>query len=172
MEAGLGGFVKVVLTGAVVGGLGSVGFYGAGEAVEKLRGSVAGHADDKHTFPKPNRGQGFSKKGYFPKPGERTFEGYVEEWVPIDAELSLYTKSKEFNNVGNIGGEFKRFGTKVGRHGIVGVHVHQPIRNVNLKTGEIRGGVLNPKKGIGMDSPKRLDIKQLYQFFFNEKYYK
>ncbi len=90
--------------------------------------------------------------------------------VPVDAELSLYTKSKEFNNVGNIGGVFKRFGTKFGRHGITGVHVHQPIRNVNLKTGEIRGGVFNPKKGIGVDSPKRLDIKQLYQFFFNKKY--
>ncbi len=35
--------MKDVLTGAVVGGLGSAGFYGAGEAVEKLRGSVAGH---------------------------------------------------------------------------------------------------------------------------------
>nr|WP_300850045.1 hypothetical protein [uncultured Acetatifactor sp.] len=38
----LGGFVKDVLTGAVTGGLGSAGFYGAGKAVEKLRGSVAG----------------------------------------------------------------------------------------------------------------------------------
>ena len=38
----VGGFVKDVLTGAVVGGLGSAGFYGAGQAVEKLRGSVAG----------------------------------------------------------------------------------------------------------------------------------
>ncbi len=38
----LGGFVRDVLTGAVTGGLGSAGFYGAGKAVEKLRGSVAG----------------------------------------------------------------------------------------------------------------------------------
>ena len=38
----LGGFVRDVLTGAVVGGLGSAGFYGAGKAVEVLRGSVAG----------------------------------------------------------------------------------------------------------------------------------
>ena len=36
----LGGFVRDVLTGAVVGGLGSAGFYGAGKAVEVLRGSV------------------------------------------------------------------------------------------------------------------------------------
>ena len=36
----LGGFVRDVLTGAVTGGLGSAGFYGAGKAVEKLRGSV------------------------------------------------------------------------------------------------------------------------------------
>ena len=38
----LGGFVRDVLTGAVVGGLGSAGFYGAGKAVDALRGSVAG----------------------------------------------------------------------------------------------------------------------------------
>ncbi len=36
----LGSFVKDALTGAVVGGLGSAGFYGAGKAVEALRGSV------------------------------------------------------------------------------------------------------------------------------------
>ena len=39
----LGGFVRDVLAGVVTGGLGSAGFYGAGQAVEKLRGgSVAG----------------------------------------------------------------------------------------------------------------------------------
>ena len=38
----LGGFVRDVLTGAVTGGLGSAGVYGAGKAVEVLRGSVAG----------------------------------------------------------------------------------------------------------------------------------
>ena len=38
----LGGFVKDVLAGAVVGGLGSAGFYGAGKAVDALRWSVAG----------------------------------------------------------------------------------------------------------------------------------
>jgi len=34
----LGGFVRDVLTGAVAGGLGSAGFYGAGKAVGELRG--------------------------------------------------------------------------------------------------------------------------------------
>ena len=38
----LGGFLRDVLTGAVVGGLGSAGFYGAGKAVDALWGSVAG----------------------------------------------------------------------------------------------------------------------------------
>jgi hypothetical protein len=38
--------VKDVLTGAVVGGLGSVGFYGAGKDLEVLRGSVAGRGND------------------------------------------------------------------------------------------------------------------------------
>ena len=42
----LGGFVRDVLTGAVTGGLGSAGFYGAGKAVEKLRGSVVGRRND------------------------------------------------------------------------------------------------------------------------------
>ena len=41
----LGGFVRDVLTGAVTGGLGSAGFYGAGKAVDALRWSVAGHVD-------------------------------------------------------------------------------------------------------------------------------
>ena len=45
----LGGFVRDVLTGAVVGGLGSAGFYGAGKAVEVLRGSVAGRGSKKPT---------------------------------------------------------------------------------------------------------------------------
>ena len=45
----LGGFVRDVLTGAVAGGLGSAGFYGAGKAVEKLRGSVAGRGSKKPT---------------------------------------------------------------------------------------------------------------------------
>ena len=168
----LGGLVKDMMIGGIVGGLGSAAFYGAGEAVDALKRHVAGSGSSRYTVPKPNHGQGFSRKGYFPKPGERTFEGYVKAMVSVDAELSLYTKSKGFNNVDEIGGEFKRFGTKPGRHGIAGVHVHQPIRNVKLETGEIRGGVFNPQKGIGVEPPKRLDIKQLYQFFFNGKYNK
>ncbi len=170
----LGGFVKDVLTGAAVGGLGSAGFYGAGKAVEALKGSFVGRRDQcvRDIVPKPNHGQGFSRKGYNPQAEERTFEGYIQRMVSQDAELSLYTSSKYFNNVGNIGGEFKRFGTIPGRHGIDGVHVHLPMRNVNLVTGEIRGGTYNSKKGIGVDSPNQSDIKQLYQFFFNEKYNK
>ena len=41
----LGGFVKDVLTGAAVGGLGSAGFYGAGKAVEALKGSFVGRRE-------------------------------------------------------------------------------------------------------------------------------
>ena len=43
----LGGFVRDVLTGAVTGGLGSAGFYGAGKAVDALWGSVAGRRRKK-----------------------------------------------------------------------------------------------------------------------------
>ena len=45
--------MKDVLTGAVVGGLGSAGFYGAGEAVERLRESVAGHEYNKKNKKSP-----------------------------------------------------------------------------------------------------------------------
>ncbi len=45
----LGGFVRDVLTGAVTGGLGSAGFYGAGKAVDVLRGSVAGRGNSVET---------------------------------------------------------------------------------------------------------------------------
>jgi len=57
-----------------------------------------------------------------------------------------------------------------GRHGIIGPHVHQPIRNVNVKTGEIRGGVFDAKKGTGVVYPGRKDVKHLYQYLFNGKY--
>ncbi len=45
----LGGFLRDVLTGAVTGGLGSAGFYGAGKAVDALWGSVAGRGSKKPT---------------------------------------------------------------------------------------------------------------------------
>jgi len=67
-----------------------------------------------------------------------------------------------------VGGEFKRYGSVSGRHGVDGPHVHQPQRNVNGS--DIRGGLFNPKKGMGVDSPNALDIKQLYQYLFNGKY--
>lgn len=153
-----------------MGGLSGVAFFGVGKAVGALKGSLSGNGNGY--VAKPNHGQGFSINGYNPQYEERTFEGYISKAVSQDAELSLYTNSDGFNNVGDIGGEFKRFGTISGRHGIDGVHVHQPIRNVNLLTGEIRGGTFNPKKGIGVDSPNKLDIKQLYQFLFNEKYHR
>ena len=52
----LGGFVKDVLTGAVVGGLGSAGFYGAGKAVDALRWSVAGRGNDVGIVLDPYKG--------------------------------------------------------------------------------------------------------------------
>ena len=50
----LGGFVRDVLTGAVTGGLGSAGFYGAGKAVDALRGSVAGHGNNTNILDDSN----------------------------------------------------------------------------------------------------------------------
>ncbi|BFH13658.1 hypothetical protein J6TS7_07010 [Paenibacillus dendritiformis] len=46
-----------------------------------------------------------------PQSAERTFEGYVKNSVPIDKETKLFTNSPGFSNVGNPGGEFKRFGS-------------------------------------------------------------
>ncbi len=131
--AGKGGFNladfgKELLTGFVAGGLSSAAFYGAGKAVEAVKGSVrsAGRGNLSNVG-KPNSGQGFSPKGYTPQQGERTIDGYVKQ--NANPEIALYTKSAGFNNSkGNLGGQFKRLG--VGEHYGLGPHVHQPIRNV------------------------------------------
>ena len=162
----LGGFLRDVLTGAVVGGLGSAGFYGAGKAVDALWGSVAGRGDDRYTVPKPNHGQGFSKKGYFPEPGERTFEGYVLRHA--DPEISLYTKAEGFNNSkGVAGGKFKRLGAQA--HYKLSPHVHQPTRHI-APDGTIYG---KTGKTVGIDTllPDKRDIKQLYEYLNNGKYH-
>ena len=52
----LGGFVRDVLTGAVTGGLGSAGFYGAGKAVDALWGSVAGRRSNGIHYTPVNSG--------------------------------------------------------------------------------------------------------------------
>mgnify|MGYP007057032725 CR=1 FL=1 len=57
-------------------------------------------------------GEGFSGRGYNPKTGERTFNGYVGQ--NANPEISLYTDSAGFNNNGNIGGQFKRLGAEPG----------------------------------------------------------
>lgn len=172
-------FAKDVAIGAVMGGLGSLFFYGADKKVGSIRNSIRstrggnkGGSQAPRTYEpgRPTSGQGFSDRGYKPQLGERTFDGYVNNNVSKNAEVSLYTDAKGFNNIGNAGGEFKRFGTVPGRHGIDGPHVHQPIRNVNPNTGDVRGGVFNPKKGVGVDIPNRTDIKHLYQYLVNGKY--
>ena len=116
---------------------------------------------------RPTQGQGYSKNGYNPKPGERTVEGYVKNNAQI--EQSLHTKSGGFNNLGKNGGEFKRFGGNSG-HGIDGPHVHQPQRNI-LPDGGIKGGVGRRTFKGGVTSPSSADVKQLYEFLFNGKYY-
>ena len=115
---------------------------------------------------KPNQGQGFSSKGYNPQPGERTFEGYVKQIS--DPEISLYTKSSGFNNnPKGTGGQFKRFGAN--EHYGLAPHVHQPVRNVT-PNGMIFG---KTGKDVGIDvfSPNKKDIKQLYEYLNNGKYY-
>ena len=164
----LGSFVKDTLTGAVAGGLGSAGFYGAGKAVEALRGSVVGrrNVSERDIVPKPNHGQGFSRRGYNPQDGERTFEGYVRN--NANPEISLYTKSAGFNNSkGNIGGQFKRLGAK--EHYGLAPHVHQPVRSV-APNGIVYGRT-GKKVGVDTLSPSTRDVKQMYEYLNNEKYH-
>ena len=63
----------------------SVGESGAGES-------------DTSSVAKPNHGQGFSSKGYNPKPGERTFEGYVN---PSHKYFHRNTVLKKQDNTNN-----------------------------------------------------------------------
>lgn len=161
------GFIKDVIAGGVTGGLSSVAFYGGGKAVEKIRDCVKGGSA---TVGRPVQGQGYSDRGYNPKPGERTLNGYVKNNVSPDAELKLFTDSSGFNNNnGNVGGMFKRFG--VDSHGGISPHVHQPYRNVNPRTGYVYGGTYEGRTGPGLiDYPTTGDINHLYQYLVNGKY--
>ncbi|WP_231082735.1 RHS repeat-associated core domain-containing protein, partial [Streptococcus oralis] len=107
-------------------------------------------------------------RGYRPRLGERTFDGYVKNTVSIDTELKLYTNSPGFNsNNGVIGGQFKRFGS--GSHGGLSPHVHQPQRNV-APNGNIYGTVGSKTTNGGVTKPEAKDIKQLYDYTNNGKY--
>jgi hypothetical protein len=41
--------------------------------------------------------KGLATRGYKPEPGERTFEGFVKNNVPVDKEITLHTNSPAFN---------------------------------------------------------------------------
>ncbi|WP_412860550.1 hypothetical protein [Cytobacillus horneckiae] len=110
--------------------------------------------------------KGLATRGYKPKPGERTFEGFVKNNVPVDKETSLHTNSPGFNtSPQNANGQFKRFGTD--SHGGLSPHVHQSTRNVNPKTGEIFGGQGRKTGNGGVTPPGKRDVTQLYQYLYN-----
>ena len=166
------GLLKEAAIGGVMGGLAGAAFYGAGKAFGFLKDSVRDVRGKGGIAPatRPTHGQGFSDKGYNPKPGERTFDGYIKNNVSPEAELNLFTNSQGFNDSnGKVGGVFKRFGAK--SHGGISPHVHQPYRNVNPKTGYVYGGAHDGKTGSGLiDGPTARDIKHLYQYLENGKY--
>jgi hypothetical protein len=115
-------------------------------------------------------GNGLENRGYKPQPGERTFDGYVKNNVPVDKETTLHTHSKGFNNNSrgfNPEGQFKRYGSD--SHAGLSPHVHQPTRNVN-KNGEIFGGQGSKTQGGGVIRPNKKDVGQLYDYLNNGKY--
>ncbi|WP_241837237.1 RHS repeat domain-containing protein [Salinivibrio sp. ML290] len=104
-----------------------------------------------------------------PAPGSRTYEGFMKEHVSPDRETTLHTKSAGFNNnKGNVGGQFKRYG--LDSHAGISPHVHQPVRNVSPKTGDIYGTQGTKTSNGGVTSPSKKDIKQLYDHVYNGKY--
>jgi len=152
-----------VAVNSVIGGFASAAFYGfdrtVGAVSEGIAGrrsnqqqEIAGSEGDSYS-PTPNSGQGFSPKGYNPQPGERTFEGYVNNNVPRDVETKLFTHSSNFNTNPRSDGHFKRFGTKPNQHGIVGAYVHQPTRNFNPNNGMITGKPSSKTKNGGVTVP-------------------
>lgn len=153
-------------------------YSGAKNVAKQSRDKVAsmlkkggGYQGRTPSVAKPNHGQGFSPKGYNPKPGERTFEGYVKNNVPRDVETKLFTNSSDFNTNPKNDGHFKRFGTKPDQHGIKGPHVHQPTRNVNPNNGVITGKPGKETKNGGVTVPGAKDVKQLYEYLENGKYH-
>ena len=106
-------------------------------------------------------------KGYNPKPGERTIEGYVKK--NANPEISLDTNSPGFNNNSKgTGGIFKRIGAE--EHGGISPHIHQPQRNV-APNGDIFGKVGSKTADGGVTLPGKKDIKQLYEYLENGKYH-
>lgn len=131
-----------------------------------VKNEIADSVTDNNTTKKALNG--FDDRGYKPKPGERTLDGYVKNNVSTDAELSLSTNSSGFNNHDGItGGEFKRFGSE--EHAGLSPHVHQPIRN-EAPNGNIYGSVGRKTSNGGVTSPTEKDVKQLYQYLNNGKY--
>ncbi|MBJ6359883.1 hypothetical protein ACFOQM_00885, partial [Paenibacillus sp. GCM10012307] len=151
---------KVNQKQALMSSVQSVGTYGAGKATNKLKVSSGGSGGT-------GTGKGLETRGYKPQAGERNLEGYVKKNVPIDKETKLYTKSSGFNNVGQSGGQFKRYGSD--SHANLSPHVHQPQRNVD-RSGNVRGSVGSKTKNGGVASPTKKDISQLYDNLNNGKY--
>ena len=112
-----------------------------------------------------------SQRKVFPEPGERTFEGYVNNNVPQNVETKLFTHSSGYNTNPRNDGHCKRFGTEPNKHGIIGPHVHQPTRNINPNNGVITGKPGTKTKNHGVTIPRAKDIKQRYEYLENGKYH-
>ncbi len=168
-QAGWDGFANGAMFGGIFHGVGTA--LKVGKDVLKARSSLKNVGENiTKNIKSTSVGEKcpLSERGYRPEPGERTIEGYVKN--NSNPEVSLHTDSPMFNNNnGNIGGIFKRFGAE--SHGGVSPHVHQPIRNVNPKNGNIYGSVGSKTANGGVTSPTAKDVKQLYEYLVNGKYH-
>ncbi len=107
--------------------------------------------------------------GKTPDPKDRTLDGFMKKHVAPDRETLLFTQSPGFNNnKGKVGGQFKRYG--LDSHAGISPHVHQPVRNVSPKTGDVYGSQGTKTSDGGVTSPSTKDIKQLYDHVYNGKY--
>ncbi|MFD0707507.1 hypothetical protein C6H64_23805 [Photorhabdus luminescens] len=67
-----------------------------------------------------------------------------------------------------VGRQLKRY--VLDSHAGISPHVHQPVRNVSLKTGYIYGSQGTKTSDGGVTSPSTKDIKQLYDHVYNGEY--
>lgn len=102
---------------------------------------------------------GLEGKGYKPKPGERTFSGYV------DRQLEEKSGGKEITSLRPSEIEINRAGHS-GTHSIGDskpAHFHLRYRDVNPADGTVRTGISDKKNIVEADSSAKKQVSELYK---------